>query len=144
MTSVHDIRTLAKQHGISMKAVCLEAKIRNVANFSRFLESAAFSNGEMVNYTNIASDCGVEFSWGVKLSKRYSFDLFTFLQQLNDLIDVGDADAVYDHVQNATLMMVNASDDELEPFIEEMVVAAEMDDVLEGVEKLLKENNDQS
>ena len=36
-----------------------EAKIRNVANFSRFLESAAFSNGEMVNYTNIASDCGV-------------------------------------------------------------------------------------
>jgi predicted AAA+ superfamily ATPase len=36
-----------------------EAKIRNVAIFSRFLESAAFSNGEMVNYTNIASDCGV-------------------------------------------------------------------------------------
>jgi predicted AAA+ superfamily ATPase len=36
-----------------------EAKIRNVANFSRFLESAAFSNGEMVNYTNIASECGV-------------------------------------------------------------------------------------
>jgi predicted AAA+ superfamily ATPase len=36
-----------------------EAKIRNVANFSRFLESAAFSNGEMVNYANIASDCGV-------------------------------------------------------------------------------------
>jgi predicted AAA+ superfamily ATPase len=36
-----------------------EAKIRNVANFSRFLESAAFSNGEMVNYANIAADCGV-------------------------------------------------------------------------------------
>jgi predicted AAA+ superfamily ATPase len=36
-----------------------EAKIRNVSNFSRFLESAAFSNGEMVNYANIASDCGV-------------------------------------------------------------------------------------
>jgi hypothetical protein len=36
-----------------------EAKIRNFANFSRFLESAAFSNGEMVNYANIAADCGV-------------------------------------------------------------------------------------
>jgi predicted AAA+ superfamily ATPase len=36
-----------------------EAKLRNVANFSRFLESAAFSNGEMINYSNIASDCGV-------------------------------------------------------------------------------------
>jgi hypothetical protein len=86
--------------------------------------------------------CGVEFSWGVKLSKRYSFDLFTFLEQLNNLIDEGDGDAIYDHVQNATLMMVNASDDTLEPFIEEMVVAAEMDDVFEGVEKLLKENNE--
>lgn len=36
-----------------------EAKIRNVQVFSKFLEAAAFSNGEMVNYTNIATDCGV-------------------------------------------------------------------------------------
>ncbi len=39
--------------------IMAEARIRNVANFSRFLEVAAFSNGEMVNYTNIASECGV-------------------------------------------------------------------------------------
>ncbi|MBK7127806.1 MAG: ATP-binding protein [Crocinitomicaceae bacterium] len=36
-----------------------EAKIRNVAQFSQFLEAAAFSNGELVNYNNIATDCGV-------------------------------------------------------------------------------------
>ncbi len=36
-----------------------EAKIRNIGSFSRFLEIAAFSNGEMVNYSNIATDCGV-------------------------------------------------------------------------------------
>jgi predicted AAA+ superfamily ATPase len=36
-----------------------EAKIRNVSVFARFLEAAAFSNGEMVNYSNIATDCGV-------------------------------------------------------------------------------------
>lgn len=36
-----------------------EAKIRNISSFSRFLEAAAFTNGEMVNYSNIASDCGV-------------------------------------------------------------------------------------
>ena len=39
--------------------IMAEAKIRNVSLFSRFLEAAAFTNGEMVNYTNIASDCGV-------------------------------------------------------------------------------------
>jgi len=39
--------------------IVAEAKIRNVEVFSRFLEAAAFSNGEMVNYSNIATDCGV-------------------------------------------------------------------------------------
>lgn len=39
--------------------IMAEARMRNTALFSRFLEVAAFSNGEMVNYSNIASDCGV-------------------------------------------------------------------------------------
>jgi predicted AAA+ superfamily ATPase len=36
-----------------------EARIRNVSSFAHFLEVAAFSNGEIVNYSNIASDCGL-------------------------------------------------------------------------------------
>ena len=39
--------------------IMAEARIRNISSFSRFLEAAAFSNGEIVNYANIASDCGV-------------------------------------------------------------------------------------
>jgi len=39
--------------------IMAEAKIRNIVGFSRFLEVAAFSNGEIVNYTNIAAECGV-------------------------------------------------------------------------------------
>jgi len=39
--------------------IMAEAKIRNINSFSRFLEAAAFSNGEIVNYTNIATECGV-------------------------------------------------------------------------------------
>ncbi len=39
--------------------IMAEAKIRNITLFSRFLEAAAFSNGEIVNYTNIATECGV-------------------------------------------------------------------------------------
>ena len=39
--------------------IVAEAKIRDVGIFSNFLTSVAFSNGEMVNYTNIAADCGV-------------------------------------------------------------------------------------
>lgn len=36
-----------------------EALTRNLNTFSRFMEVAALSNGEIVNYNNIASDCGV-------------------------------------------------------------------------------------
>ena len=36
-----------------------EAKIRNINAFNLFLEAVAFSNGEIVNYTNIATECGV-------------------------------------------------------------------------------------
>lgn len=36
-----------------------EARVRNISSFSRFLEVAAISNGEVVKYTNIASETGV-------------------------------------------------------------------------------------
>jgi predicted AAA+ superfamily ATPase len=39
--------------------IAAEALTRNIPAFSRFLESASFSNGEIVNCQNIASECGV-------------------------------------------------------------------------------------
>lgn len=39
--------------------ISAEAKIRNMQTFSQFLRIAAFSNGEMVNFSNIAAECGI-------------------------------------------------------------------------------------
>ena len=39
--------------------IVAEALTRNIPAFNRFLEVAALSNGEIPNYTNIASECGV-------------------------------------------------------------------------------------
>jgi len=39
--------------------IMAEALTRNIPAFSRFLESAALTNGEFLNYKNIAQDCGV-------------------------------------------------------------------------------------
>lgn len=36
-----------------------EGNIRNLGGFNRFLEAVAFSNGEIINYSNIGRDCGV-------------------------------------------------------------------------------------
>lgn len=92
------------------------------------------------NVFDFLEHCGVEFGWSVKLSKRYSFNLFEFLHMLNELTDKGDLDAIYDHVQSATTLMINASHDELEEYVEEIVVVSEMKDIITGVERLLKIN----
>lgn len=39
--------------------IAAEALTRNIPAFSRFLEAAALSNGEILNYINIARECGV-------------------------------------------------------------------------------------
>jgi predicted AAA+ superfamily ATPase len=36
-----------------------EGLVRNLPQFARFLDSVSFSNGQLVNYTNISRDCGV-------------------------------------------------------------------------------------
>lgn len=40
--------------------VFAEGLTRNVPAFSRFLDAAAYTHGELVNYANIARDCGVD------------------------------------------------------------------------------------
>lgn len=37
-----------------------ESEVRNLASFARFLDSMGFHNGELIKYTNIARDCGVD------------------------------------------------------------------------------------
>lgn len=44
-----------------------ESLVRNLSSFNRFLDAAALTDGEMVNYNNIASDCGVD----AKTAKEY-------------------------------------------------------------------------
>lgn len=39
--------------------IAAESYTRNISGFSRFMEIAAFSNGNIVNYINIARECGV-------------------------------------------------------------------------------------
>jgi uncharacterized protein len=46
-------------HNYLEDEIVSETKIRNLDIFSRFLTKAALSNGEMINYTNIATDCGI-------------------------------------------------------------------------------------
>ena len=52
--------------------IMAEALVRNLMGFSNFLRAAAITNGEIVNYQNIAQDCGVS----AKTVKEY-FSILT-------------------------------------------------------------------
>lgn len=53
--------------------IAAEALVRNLSSFNRFMEVAALTNGEMVNYNNLAQDCGIN----AKTVKEY----FTILEE---------------------------------------------------------------
>lgn len=54
-------RLLAAYIDVYLKEEILqESIVRQLGTFQRFLEVAALSNGEMINYSNIATDCGVK------------------------------------------------------------------------------------
>lgn len=58
--SERPVRFLQAYVDIYMKEeIQAEALVRNLRSFTRFMEAAALTNGEIVNYSNIASDCGV-------------------------------------------------------------------------------------
>lgn len=53
-------RLLAGYINVYLKEEIMEEALsRNIGTFQRFLNAAALTSGEIVNYTNIASDCGV-------------------------------------------------------------------------------------
>ena len=58
--SAHPQRLIESYVGDYLKEeIAAEAPTRNVPAFSRFLKIAALTNGELINYQNIASECGV-------------------------------------------------------------------------------------
>lgn len=79
--------------------------------------------------------CGLNYSWMVQLDKNYSFNLFAFLKEINHLfVYHADEDEALDLIQNTALLMVNATDGNLNKFLEEVTVKIGVEDLLDGLE----------
>ena len=89
---------------------------------------------------DLLDHCGIEFSWGVKVSKGYTFDLFGFLQSLSASIDAGYLEDAYDIVQSAALLMCNASENQLDELIDEVMIRSESEELIVNLERMLKDN----
>lgn len=82
---------------------------------------------------------GVQYEWGVRLTRNFSFDLFEFLLALNSAMVDNKYQEAYEYIQSAALTFMNAGEGLLSEFMEEVMVYSEVDEMFSGLEKMLKE-----
>lgn len=83
---------------------------------------------------------GVEYDWMIRLNPRFSLNLFTFLSEMAYLLNEDKIDEAWEHLQSVTLLMVNASGEDFDDFIEEAQVIAGTEDMFEQLERYLNDN----
>jgi phosphoserine phosphatase len=96
-----------------------------------------FETGNLFEYLD---HYGVEYDWMVKLNKKHSFNLYPFLGELTNLAMKKDYEQIYELIQSAVLLLINASTDSLDEFIEETEVIVGMEDMMDQVERFLNDN----
>jgi hypothetical protein len=84
--------------------------------------------------------CDISFAWGLRLSNRYSLDLFPALQEINLLLQNDQADHALRLVQSISLALVNSSegDQSFHKFVNEAVTKEIALDMVESIEEMLK------
>lgn len=96
------------------------------------------------NIFDLLAHNDVYYGWSIKISPRYSLDLFTLFEEISDKIRAGKPNDAENLVQSATLAMVNASEgnDNIEKFIHEAVTMITADEMVDGIEEMLKKEAD--
>ena len=91
------------------------------------------------NVFSYMDHAGMEFDWMISVSKRYNFNMFTFLAELNFLLSEGMFDDAWNSVQGVSLMFVNSTGEDFDDFIGEAEVISASGDMFSEIEQYLKE-----
>jgi hypothetical protein len=86
--------------------------------------------------------CDICFSWNLRLSNRYSIDLYSILEEINAVLSQGQIAPAMEIVQSVTLALVNSSEGEktFHKFLNEAMTVESTVDMLQGIEEMLKQD----
>jgi hypothetical protein len=86
--------------------------------------------------------CDICFSWNLRLSNRYSIDLYAIFEEINAILNQGQIAAAMEIVQSVTLALVNSSEGEktFHKFLNEAMTVESTVDMLQGIEEMLKQD----
>ena len=83
---------------------------------------------------------GVEYDWMVRLNPKFSLNLFDFLSEMSNFIDKGMFDEAWEHLQSVVLLLINASGEDFEEFVEEAQVISSSQDMFDQIERFLDDD----
>ena len=78
--------------------------------------------------------------WVVRLSEKYSFNLFSFLEELYEVITEGNIEEAKFFLQATGMAFLAAMDGDLEELVQEAIVQEELSAMDESLMRILKEN----
>jgi len=86
--------------------------------------------------------CDICFSWNLRLSNRYSIDLYAILEEVNVMLVQGQIAHAIEIIQSVTLALVNSSEGEktFHKFLNEAMTVESTVDMLQGIEEMLKQD----
>jgi hypothetical protein len=86
--------------------------------------------------------CDICFSWNLRLSNRYSIDLYAILEEVNAMLVQGQVTHAIEIIQSVTLALVNSSEGEktFHKFLNEAMTVESTVDMLQGIEEMLKQD----
>lgn len=96
-----------------------------------------FETGNVFSYMEHA---GIQFDWMVRLSPKYSLNLFTFLSELTYFMNEERYQDVWEHIQSVTLLLMNSCTDDFDKFIHEAEVVSGTESMFDQLERYLDEN----
>jgi hypothetical protein len=84
---------------------------------------------------------GIDMQWSLKVSKDFSFNLYTFFQEMSRLARHGSTEDIYDAIQAISYMLYKAAgDDDFDSQLKDVFVRKESEELIANLERMLDNN----
>jgi hypothetical protein len=84
---------------------------------------------------------GIEMQWMLKISKDFSFNLYSFFEEMNRLARQGNTEEVYSAIQAISYMLYKAAEgDDFDSQLKDVFVRKEAEELISDLERMLNSN----
>jgi hypothetical protein len=105
----------------------------------KFTCECGFGTDNVYEMARHHSDEDDSILWLVKLSDKYSFNLFSFLDEVYKVVSEGDIEQAKFFLQATGMAFLAAMDGDLEELVQEAIVQEELSAMDESLMRILKE-----